>query len=246
MKLTIGHLYPDLLNLYGDRGNIRCFRERLMWRGIEAEVRDFVSGDRIDFSRLDLVLLGGGSDREQELVCKYLQEIKGDFKDYVENGGVVLAVCGGYQMLGNYYQTDRARIEGLGILNIYTKWEKRRLTGDILLRNPRFSAPIVGFENHGGRTYIENYPPFGKIIKGFGNTGESGYEGIIYKNVIGTYLHGPLLPKNPQVCDFLLGQALRQKYGEDAKLEPLSDELEYRANRYLARRIQARKVWCGH
>ena len=113
MKLTIGHLYPDLLNLYGDRGNIQCFRKRLEWRKIEAEVIPFLSDDKIDFTKLDIVLLGGGSDREQELVCKYLIEIKQDFKDYVENNGVVLAVCGGYQLLGKYYKTDKKVIEGL-------------------------------------------------------------------------------------------------------------------------------------
>ena len=123
MKLTIGHLYPDLLNLYGDRGNIQCFRKRLEWRGMEAEVIPFLSGDKIDFSKLDIVLLGGGSDREQELVCKYLLEIKDDFKDYVENNGVVLAVCGGYQLLGKSYKTKDKLIEGLGILNITTEYE---------------------------------------------------------------------------------------------------------------------------
>ena len=122
MKLTIGHLYPDLLNLYGDRGNIQCLRKRLEWRGIGAEVLPFLSGDEIDFSKLDVVLLGGGSDREQELVCDYLKEIRDDFKAYVEDGGVVLAVCGGYQLLGNYYKTDKRTIEGLGILDVTTEW----------------------------------------------------------------------------------------------------------------------------
>ena len=127
MKLTIGHLYPDLLNLYGDRGNIQCFRKRLNWRGIEAEVIPVLSGDNIDFSKLDIVLLGGGSDREQELVCGYLKEIRKDFKEYVEDNGVVLAVCGGYQLLGKYYKTDKKMIEGLGILDITTEWEPERL-----------------------------------------------------------------------------------------------------------------------
>ena len=136
MKLTIGHLYPDLLNLYGDRGNIQCFRKRLEWRGMEAEVIPFLSGDKIDFSKLDIVLLGGGSDREQELVCKYLLEIKDDFKDYVENNGVVLAVCGGYQLLGKSYKTKDKLIEGLGILNITTEWEPERLIRNIVLNSP--------------------------------------------------------------------------------------------------------------
>ena len=241
MKLTIGHLYPDLLNLYGDRGNIQCFRKRLEWRGIEAEVIPFLSGDEIDFSRLDIVLLGGGSDREQELVCGYLKNIRDDFKKYVEEGGVVLAVCGGYQLLGKYYKTRTETIEGLAILDITTEWEPERLVKNIILNSPLFDMPVVGFENHGGRTYIGDHTPFGKVFFGYGNTGKSGYEGVVYKNVIATYLHGPLLPKNPQVCDYLLEQALKRKYGEDVRLEPLPDELERSANSYIADRYSDKK-----
>ena len=152
-KLTIGHLYPDLLNLYGDRGNIQCFRKRLEWRGMEAEVIPFLSGEKIDFSKLDIVLLGGGSDREQELVCGFLKDIKDDFKAYVEDGGVVLAVCGGYQLLGKYYKTNKKTIEGLSILDITTEWQPERLIRNIVLNSPLFEQPVVGFENHGGRTY---------------------------------------------------------------------------------------------
>lgn len=241
MKLTIGHLYPDLLNLYGDRGNIQCFRKRLEWRGIEAEVIPFLSGDEIDFSRLDIVLLGGGSDREQELVCGYLKNIRDDFKKYVEEGGVVLAVCGGYQLLGKYYKTRTETIEGLAILDITTEWEPGRLVKNIILNSPLFDMPVVGFENHGGRTYIGDHTPLGKVFFGYGNTGKSGYEGVVYKNVIATYLHGPLLPKNPQVCDYLLERALKRKYGEDVRLEPLPDELERSANSYIADRYSDKK-----
>ena len=241
MKLTIGHLYPDLLNLYGDRGNIQCFRKRLEWRGIEAEVIPFLSGDEIDFSRLDIVLLGGGSDREQELVCGYLKNIRDDFKKYVEEGGVVLAVCGGYQLLGKYYKPRTETIEGLAILDITTEWEPERLVKNIILNSPLFDMPVVGFENHGGRTYIGDHTPLGKVFFGYGNTGKSGYEGVVYKNVIATYLHGPLLPKNPQVCDYLLERALKRKYGEDVRLEPLPDELERSANSYIADRYSDKK-----
>lgn len=241
MKLTIGHLYPDLLNLYGDRGNIQCFRKRLEWRGIEAEVIPFLSGDAIDFSKLDIILLGGGSDREQELVCGQLQNIKQDFKDYVENDGVVLAVCGGYQLLGKYYKTDKKNIEGLSILDITTEWEPERLIRNIVLNSPLFDTPVVGFENHGGRTHIGNHTPFGKVFYGLGNTGKSGYEGVVYKNVIGTYLHGPLLPKNPHVCDYLLAKALKRKYGEDLTLDPLTDKLEHLANSYIVDRYSDKK-----
>ena len=239
MRLTIGHLYPDLLNLYGDRGNIQCFRKRLEWRDIEAEVIPFLSEDKIDFTKLDIVLLGGGSDREQELVCQYMKEIKQDFKNYVEGNGVVLAVCGGYQLLGKYYKTDKKMIEGLGILDIYTEWEPERLIRNIILNSPLFETPVVGFENHGGRTYIGSHTPLGKVF--FGNTGKSGYEGVVYKNVIATYLHGPLLPKNPQVCDYLLGRALKRKYGKDIKLKQLPDKLENMANSYIVDRYSDKK-----
>lgn len=241
MKLTIGHLYPDLLNLYGDRGNIQCFRMRLKWRGIEAEVIPFLSGDKVDFKKLDIVLLGGGSDREQELVCQYLQEIKQDFKDYVEDNGVVLAVCGGYQLLGKYYKTDKKMIKGLEILDIYTEWEPERLIRNIILNSPLFETPIVGFENHGGRTYIGSHTPLGKVFFGLGNTGKSGYEGVVYKNVIASYLHGPLLPKNPEVCDYLLEHALKRKYGEDIQLKKLPDKLEHKANNYIVGRYSDKK-----
>lgn len=241
IKLTIGHLYPDLLNLYGDRGNIQCFRKRLEWRGYEAEVIPFLSGDSIDFSKLDIVLLGGGSDREQEIVCQYLLAHKQDFKDYVENNGVVLAVCGGYQLLGKSYKTKDKVIEGLGILDIKTEWAPERLIRNIVLESPLFDTPVVGFENHGGRTYIGNHTPFGKVFYGLGNTGKSGYEGVVYKNVIATYLHGPLLPKNPHVCDYLLERALKRKYGEEITLPPLNDNLEHKANRVIVDRYSDKK-----
>ena len=235
-KLTIGHLYPDLLNLYGDRGNIQCFRKRLEWRGMEAEVIPFLSGEKIDFSKLDIVLLGGGSDREQELVCGFLKDIKDDFKAYVEDGGVVLAVCGGYQLLGKYYKTNKKTIEGLSILDITTEWQPERLIRNIVLNSPLFEQPVVGFENHGGRTYLNGNKPFGKVLYGAGNDGKSGYEGVVYKNVIGTYLHGPLLPKNPQVSDYLIQKALERKYGE-VQLMPLDDSQEKEANDYIYHRF---------
>ena len=158
MKLTIGHLYPDLLNLYGDRGNIQCMMKRSQWRGIEAETIEFTLEDTIDFSKLDIVLLGGGSDREQMIVCSQLRNIQKDFKSYVEDGGSVLAVCGGYQLLGHYYKTEEGTIEGLSLVDLYTEQGSPRLIDNIVLENKDFSLPIVGFENHGGRTYIGDNP----------------------------------------------------------------------------------------
>ena len=230
MKITIGHLYPELLNLYGDSGNICCLQKRLEWRGIQAEICSLSAGNPIDFRHMDLILLGGSSDREQALACRYLKETKYEFKEFVENDGVVLAICGGYQLLGKYYQNQYNTVEGLNILDIYTDWESKRLVQNIVIHNPIFNSPVVGFENHGGRTHIGGYTPFGKVLASYGNTEDSGHEGVTYKNVIGTYLHGPLLPKNPEVCDYLLSQALKRKYGEPVPLSPLPDELEYRAN----------------
>ena len=232
MKITIGHLYPDLLNLYGDRGNIACLMQRCIWRGIEADTIEFNTGDVIDFSKLDIVLLGGGSDREQAIVCKNLLEIQSQFKEYVEDDGVVIAVCGGYQLLGKYYKTDDGMIEGLNLVDIYTEQEEGRLIDNIVLESPLADMPVVGFENHGGRTYINGNQPFGKVLYGSGNDGKSGYEGVIYKNVIGTYLHGPLLPKNPQICDYLIQKALERKYGS-VQLSPLDDSQEKEANDYI-------------
>ena len=256
MKITIGHLYPDLLNLYGDRGNIQCLMKRCLWRGIEAETIAYELDDRIDFSKLDIVLLGGGSDREQMLVCEKLKEIQKDFKAYVEDNGVVIAICGGYQLLGNYYKTDQGMIEGLKLVDMSTEQGKGRLIGNIVMQSDLFDMPIVGFENHGGRTTIGNdgktgyegvvyknvitignNRSLGKVLSGYGNDGQSGEEGVVYKNVIGTYLHGPLLPKNPQLADLLISRALEKKYGKKIELEKLDDSEEQEANSYIFHRF---------
>ena len=147
MKITIGHLYPDLLNLYGDRGNIQCMMKRCQWRGIEAETLEFKLEDEVDFSKLDIVLLGGGSDREQMIVCKRLQQIQKNFKDYVEDGGVVIAVCGGYQLLGDYYQTDEGRMEGLHLVKLHTEHKVSKFPPTGTETVPVFSPqrPLSGF-----------------------------------------------------------------------------------------------------
>ncbi|MBR0415437.1 MAG: glutamine amidotransferase [Clostridia bacterium] len=233
-SIHILHMFPDLLNLYGDKGNIECLRKRLEWRGMEAQIRNCTYDDQLmDFSQTDIIFLGGGSDREQKIVCSALLKYRDQLKSYVENGGVLVAVCGGYQLLGKYYALPDEKIEGLDILDIYTEHGSPRLIGNIVLKNDSIAQNIVGFENHGGRTYIGNHTPLGKVVRGFGNTGESGAEGVLYKNVVATYLHGPLLPKNPQLCDMILEKALKQKYPDFTALEPLDDAMENKANNYM-------------
>ena len=236
MKIQIAHLYPDLLNLYGDRGNIQCMVMRCRWRGIEAEVKEYRLQDAVDFSGTDIVLLGGGSDREQQIVCTKLQDIREDFHSYVEDGGTVLAVCGGYQLLGHYYDTPDGRMKGLSLADLYTEQGEPRLISNVVLQNEELPYEIVGFENHGGRTFIGDNRPFGRVVYGYGNNGEDGREGILYKNVTGTYLHGPLLPKNPHVCDRILRSALERKYGV-TELAPLDDTQERKANQYIVDRF---------
>lgn len=237
MKLTIGYLYPDLLNLYGDSGNIQCLKKRLEWRGMEAEILSFSSEDKIDLTRPDILMLGGGSDREQELAAQKLQKLRGELERYLEDNGVLLAICGGYQLLGDYYKTAQKTIKGLELLHFYTEYQPKRLVQNVVLQSPFFSSPIVGFANHGGQTHIGNYSPLGKVLYGFGNTESSGQEGLLCKNILATYLHGPLLPKNPEVCDSLIARALQRKYGMKVCLQPLPDTAEHRANSYLVKNL---------
>lgn len=238
MKIKIMHLYPDLLNLYGDRGNIECLKRRLKWRGIDAEIVSCTcDNDCFDLSDVDIVFLGGGSDREQKIVCSRLLSHKKDIYDFVEDGGSLVAVCGGYQLLGKYYKLEDETIKGLEILDIYTEQGKKRLIGNIVLDSEYTSSPIVGFENHGGRTYIGSHTPLGKVMYGFGNDEKSGAEGVVYKNVVATYLHGPLLPKNPELCDYILTNALKRKYTDFGELSPIDDSLEKKANEYIVNRF---------
>ena len=238
MKLKIMHLYPDLLNLYGDRGNIECLRRRLLWRGIDAEVVSYTCDDTgFDISDVDIVFLGGGSDREQKIVCSRLLEHKAALHDFVQNGGSLVAVCGGYQLLGKYYKLEDETIQGLEILDIYTEQGKKRLIGNIVLESDFIEQKIVGFENHGGRTYIGAHKPLGRVVYGYGNEENAGAEGVVYKNVVATYLHGPLLPKNPQLCDYILTNALKHKYPDFTALKPIDDKLENTANEYIVKRF---------
>ena len=236
MEITIAHLYPDLLNLYGDRGNIITLKRRLEKRGITAHVTEYELSDEIDFANADIIFIGGGSDREQLLVCRRLCELKDKIISYAESGGVIVAVCGGYQLLGKYYKLNDETIEGIGLLDIYTEQEKGRLIGNIILESNLINDTIVGFENHGGRTYIGNHTPLGKVLYGFGNNEKDGAEGVVYKNVIATYLHGPLLPKNPKLADYILSCSVQKKY-PDAVLSPIDDDIEELAHKYVLNRV---------
>ncbi|MCL6453620.1 MAG: glutamine amidotransferase [Alicyclobacillus sp.] len=235
--LHIAHLYPDLLNLYADRGNIRTLRMRCLWRGIEVTVSEVPAGSRPDFARYHLVLLGGGSDREQAIVGETLAKWKGELRAAIEAGMPLLAICGGYQLLGSYYQLpDGTKVPGLDLLDLVTVAGSPRLIGNVAVESD-LCGTIVGFENHGGRT-THNHEPLGKVVRGCGNNGKDGYEGVQYKHVIGTYIHGPLLPKNPRLADLVLARA-RAYQGVDHPLEPLDDTLEDAARKaFLTRRVQ--------
>lgn len=235
--LRVAHLYPELLNLYGDGGNILVLRKRLEWRGIGCEVREVHIDDRPSFSDVDIVFIGGGSDREQRIVCEHLLAERSELAAYVEDGGVLAAVCGGYQLLGHSYLMGDEKVEGLSLVDLYTDRGSPRLIGNIAIESRISAQPIVGYENHGGRTHLgEGVEPLGHVVHGHGNDGESGYEGCLYKNIVGTYIHGPLLPKNPGVADYLIGRALERRCG-DATLEPLDDAFELAANDTMYQRL---------
>ena len=233
MLINITHLYPDLLNLYGDRGNIKALTQRLKWRGIDVNVTKIEGDDILDLKNTDILFLGGGSDREQLIVEQKLLKYQDKIKDYVENDGVIVAVCGGYQLLGNYYKSHGETIKGLEIIDYHTEAKEQRLIGNIVIRCSidGLEFDVVGFENHGGRTVLNNANPLGKVIKGFGNNGEDGFEGVLYKNVFGTYLHGPLLPKNPKLTDIILTRALKRKYENFEGLTKIDDTLEEKTNK---------------
>lgn len=239
--LTIAHLFPELLNLYGDGGNVIALTRRLQWRGLSVEVREIGMGDAMDFSQADIVFIGGGADREQMIVKDAMVARKSELSAYVADGGVLLAVCGGYQFLGHSYAMDDVVVEGLGVIDVETVRGEGRLIGNAVIQSDICDAPIVGFENHGGRTTLgPDAKPLGRVLgKTFGNNGEDGFEGVHQGNLIGTYLHGPLLPKNPQVADYLIAQAYDRR-GDVLELAPLDDAIELEANRVMAKRLDVR------
>jgi lipid II isoglutaminyl synthase (glutamine-hydrolysing) len=242
-SLTIGWLYPELMSTYGDRGNITVLQKRCEWRDIQVEIIPInqVTNNQ-QLKTIDLLFGGGAQDHEQELVMKDLQKKGKVIKELIEKNIPALFVCGAPQLMGNYYEPSIGkRIEGLGIFDMYSKHpgkEKPRLIGNVVAKTTADDKIIVGFENHGGRTYLgSNAKPFATIIKGFGNNGEDRTEGVVYKNAIGCYLHGPLLPKNPAIADHLIKTSLEVKYQEKVQLKKLDDSLEIQAQQAIIKRL---------
>ncbi len=229
LTLTLGHLYPDQLNLYGDRGNILVLRQRCQQRGIKLLVVSLGVGDALAPDEYDMLFIGGGQDREQAHLAQDLHETKGiGLWAAIEDNMPVLAVCGGYQLLAHYYRpASGPDMRGLGVFDAWTIHKGPRVTrciGDIAISWN--GSTLVGFENHGGRTYLGTAQPLGKVLKGHGNNAEDASEGAIYRNAYGTYMHGSLLPKNPHFADYLIGLALRRTYGKNDWVDAASFEEE--------------------
>jgi CobQ-like glutamine amidotransferase family enzyme len=245
MKILVGHLYPDYLNIYADRGNIAVLARRAAWRGHELEVRGVSVGDDLRSGEHDLLYVGGGQDREQALVANDLVAKRAAVRAALADGAALLAVCGGYQLLGRSYRDFHGvELPGAGIFPLETVAGDRRMIGDVLLEcelEPGRKRTLAGFENHAGRTRLDaGAKPLGRVIAGFGNDGESGYEGCRVGRAIGTYLHGPLLPRNPWLADWLLAQALAHRVGDAPALDLLPDDLESQAHAVSARRAETR------
>lgn len=242
MELNICHLYPDILNLYGDRGNIITMKRRLENRGIKVNIDECSIGQPLNADKYDIFFIGGGQDFEQEVLLRDLSSGKAqDIRTAVEEEKTFLAICGGYQMLGEYYKTwDGVQLDFIGAIGVHTIGAKERMIGNYMFRTTPESGDtvVVGFENHSGKTYLsEQVAPLGMMLSGNGNNGEDKTEGARYKNVFGTYSHGSLLPKNPVLCDFILQTALNHRYDGAEPLAPLDDTLELNAHRYMQERL---------
>lgn len=257
-SLNICHLYPDLMDTYGDKGNIIALQKRCEWRGIKTKVTNISVGDSLSTLTFDFFFFGGGQDRQQAIVAPDLQKKSKELKEAIEKGAVSLSICGGYQLLQNYFKTlDGTIIRGIGLFDAYTIGSTTRMIQNLWIElNPDLQSAIksvykpnlssnnstmkqfsnltidlIGFENHSGKTYLgKNLKSLGKVAKGAGNNGEDKTEGAVYKNAFGCYLHGSLLPKNPHFADFLITKALERRYGK-VKLKPLDDTLEWQAHR---------------
>ena len=236
MKLKLLHLYPKEMNLYGDHGNVLAIKRRCEWRGIDLEVIEYEPGQKVP-TDVDIIFGGGGQDSGQGKIESDLQNIAKTLFDMVEKGTPTLVICGLYQLFGQYFETSEGqRIAGTNILNLYTVGGPTRLIGNITINTPEFGE-LVGYENHSGLTILgEGVAPLGTVVNGAGNNGKDMTEGAHYKNCIGTYMHGPLLPKNPRLADYLISKAIENKTHKAAKLTPLNDHIENRAHQVATTR----------
>ena len=230
MKIVIGYLYGDLMNIYGDWGNIIALKKRAEWRGIEVKIKLKTQNSKLKTKECDLFFFGGGQDQQQELVSKDIQKKAKVIKSEVERGVPLLSVCGGYQLLGDYYKPHKGpKLPGISLFPAYTLASHDRMIGNIVIES--MFGNLVGFENHSGKTYLKKGAlPLGMILKGFGNNGTDHTEGCLYQHAIGCYMHGSLLPKNPKLADWLLKKALEVKYGKGIELKSLDDTLELKAH----------------
>ncbi|AFZ47477.1 CobB/CobQ domain protein glutamine amidotransferase [Cyanobacterium stanieri PCC 7202] len=260
MELNIGWLYPNLMSTYGDRGNVICIQRRCQWRHLNVNILPLdQEADISNFEKFDLVVGGGAQDRQQEIVMRDLQGKKAEIiKEKLHSGTPGVFTCGSPQLLGKYYEPALGeRIEGLGILDLVTKHPGQnvpRCIGNVafeLVGNPLAddikkmmggeSPVVVGFENHGGRTYLGDVSPLGKVLSGYGNNGEDGFEGAFYQSAIATYAHGPLLPKNPFLADWLIVKAIEHKYQETITLTPIDDTLAHQGRKAILKRLGIKK-----
>ncbi|MGB5712381.1 MAG: type 1 glutamine amidotransferase [Waterburya sp.] len=255
MKIAIGWLYPTLMSTYGDRGNVICLQRRCQWRNIEVEIVPLKRSTEIaEFNRVDIIVGGGAQDRQQEIVMRDLQGIKAKvLQEKLDQGTPGVFTCGSPQLLGHYYEPALGkRIDGLGLLDMISRHpgiEAQRCIGNLVfeitatpiareLAEMLGEKPLViGFENHGGRTYLQDLQPLGKVIKGYGNNGEDQTAGAFYQNAIATYSHGPLLPKNHFIADWLIQKALKQKYKQEIILSPLDDSLAIAGRKTMLQRL---------
>lgn len=256
-NLSICHLYPDLMDTYGDKGNIIAIQKRCRWRGIGVNVANIGVGQSLPTFDFDFYFFGGGQDKAQTIAGVDLQKKKQAMKKAVNNGAVLLSICGGYQLLQKYFKTKTGEIiKGIGLFDAYTEGSNDRMIQNLwidldqnlvkeikeiypTIDNEQLTTDLIGFENHSGKTFLgKNLEPLGRVIKGAGNNGEDKTEGAVYKNAFGCYLHGSLLPKNPHFADYLIAKALERRYGK-VKLKPLNDEIEWLAHKQATQRIRS-------
>lgn len=236
MDINIAHLYPELLNIYGDKGNITAIVKRCQWRDIGVNLHEINPGADIDPDLYDFYFIGGGQDQQQIMVASELQRQAKNLREAADNNAVFLAICGGYQLLGHYYKPHQGdKIPGISIMDAYTVAGNTRYIGNVTIETNIAALEtntLVGFENHSGLTYLQgDTKPLGTVVVGNGNNGKDKSEGGICKNIFGTYLHGSLLPKNPHFTDYLITLALKRRHGESIKLDPLDDSVEQLAHK---------------